>query len=188
LNISHLLKSKTSVVASLIAAGYVLGEDIVQKAKEFDASHSGSWSVESIKTKAQQLEEEYRLSGRLKEFGEKVTDAVKRVDENLKFSESVERAISHPSISAGLERLRVIGFSVKSTLDAQIRDVGVAIDERHAQRAKNTPTEPKPTSPPSMELHDMASSSSHVQEAKEPAKSEVTISPPSHDPGLTPSN
>lgn len=124
------------MVASLIAAGYVLGEDIVQKAREFDAQNS---VLDRVKAKAQQLEEEYRVSGRLKELGDRVTEAVKSVDDSIKFSETVEKVIAHPTVNSGLTQLKTMGTTIgeamKTTLDAQIREVELAIEERHAARA-----------------------------------------------------
>ena len=120
----------------MIAAGYVLGEDIVQKAREFDAQNS---VLDRMKAKAQQLEEEYRVSDRLKDFGDKVTEAVKSVDGSIRFSETVEKVIAHPTVNSGLTQLKTmsttIGEAMKTTLDAQIREVELAIEERHAARA-----------------------------------------------------
>jgi hypothetical protein len=33
------MQSKTSVIASMLAAGYVLGSDVLQKAKEYDGNN-----------------------------------------------------------------------------------------------------------------------------------------------------
>lgn len=131
------------MVASLIAAGYVLGEDVVQKARDFD-TRSALMSrletgAEAIKTKAQQIDDEYRLGDKLKEFGEKVTTAVKNFDEKVRLSEAVERAIAHPTVQEGLNKLKTVGAqigeAVKTTIDAQIQAVEIAIEERHRTRA-----------------------------------------------------
>lgn len=176
------MRSKTSVVASLIAAGYVLGEDIVQKAKEFDSRGS---VVDQVKSKAHELEETYRLSGRLKEFGDKVTDAVKRVDDSLKFSETMEKVIAHPSVSSGLNQLKVVGSQIgdamKSTLDAQIREVGIAIEERHAARAAQHPQQPSDSvAEPS------ANQEANIEKREENAMENESLLDPSSEASINP--
>eukprot|EP01107_Rhizomastix_libera_P014618 TRINITY_DN4784_c0_g1_i2.p1 TRINITY_DN4784_c0_g1~~TRINITY_DN4784_c0_g1_i2.p1 ORF type:complete len:215 (-),score=37.85 TRINITY_DN4784_c0_g1_i2:76-720(-) len=56
-------RSKTSVVASLLAAGYVLGEDAIKVAKEYDESHSLSRNVVdgvvNVKNKLVEADQKY---------------------------------------------------------------------------------------------------------------------------------
>ena len=131
------------MVASLIAAGYILGEDVIQKARDFDTRSEimtrFDAGAEAIKTKAQQLDEEYKFGDKLKEFGERVTTAVKNFDEKVKLSETVERAIAHPTVQEGINKLKTVGAhigeAVKTTFDAQVFAVEQAIEERYQARA-----------------------------------------------------
>jgi len=59
-------RTQTSVIASLLAAGYNLGTDAIQKAREYDEQHAITRTLkektDALKVKAQQLDSEYKIS------------------------------------------------------------------------------------------------------------------------------
>lgn len=166
------------MVASLIAAGYVLGEDVIQKARDFDTRSELMTRLdagaEALKSKALQLDDEYKFGDKLKEFGERVTSAVKNFDEKVKLSETVEKAIAHPTVQEGLNKLKTVGATigdaVKTTFDAQMLAVEQAIEERHQARAVQQEQEKPQEQQQEGEQKAKEAQGEEVQQANEEAK------------------
>jgi len=78
-------RTKTSVVASMIAAGYMLGVDSVAKAKDYDERHSISAQLkvgaEELKKKVLEVDQAYQISATAAALTAAATAQVKAVDD-----------------------------------------------------------------------------------------------------------
>lgn len=83
-------RSKTSAVASLLAAGWSLGDGALTKAKEYDEKHLLSLQLrvgaEKVKAKVQEVDEKYQISATAKAGAEKAKATAKAVDEKYQIS------------------------------------------------------------------------------------------------------
>lgn len=124
-----------------------MGEDVLKKAREFDQANPIimqriNEGADIVKFKATEIDVHYQVSTKLKAFGEKVSETAKGtakiVDAKLGLSETVERALAHPTVSSGINRIKVIGTTiggaVKSTLEEQKREIEESIEEKHRRR------------------------------------------------------
>jgi RNA recognition motif-containing protein len=89
-------RSKTSVVASMIAAGYVLGSDAATNAREFDEKHMISLQLkvgaEQVKAKANELDKALHITETANVIKTATLEKAKEVDEKLHISEKVNQA------------------------------------------------------------------------------------------------
>jgi len=89
-------RSKTSVIASLLAAGYVLANDALQKAKDYDDKHNLSLqakvAVEQLKVKAHEIDQTYKISEKAAAVKTATVEKAKQMDEEYKISQKVDQA------------------------------------------------------------------------------------------------
>lgn len=93
---SHFYQSKTSVVASLLAAGYSVGADALHSARDFDDKHlislQAKVAVEQVKVKAHELDKQLGISEKAQAIEKAVNEKVKQLDESWKISEKANLA------------------------------------------------------------------------------------------------
>jgi len=137
-------RSKTSVVASLVAAGYVLGQDALVKAKEIDEKHMISLqakvAVDSVKAKLHEIDVSYGISEKAQTLGKQATDKVKQIDEQYKISEkatqmgtqlmtstttAVNKVLAQPSVASTVNTVKEKATNVKNTVSAQFNELEV---------------------------------------------------------------
>eukprot|EP01108_Squamamoeba_japonica_P004716 TRINITY_DN372_c0_g1_i4.p2 TRINITY_DN372_c0_g1~~TRINITY_DN372_c0_g1_i4.p2 ORF type:complete len:348 (-),score=168.47 TRINITY_DN372_c0_g1_i4:113-1090(-) len=103
-HVSDEARSKTSVVASLAAAGYTVGEDALGKAKAYDEKHMITLQLkagaENLKAKAKEIDEQYQISATVQAGVDKVNAGVKTVDEKYGISAAATAALSTASAVA----------------------------------------------------------------------------------------
>jgi len=91
-------RTKTSVVASLLAAGYVLTENALEKAKELDEkthlSSRAQVAIDQLKVKAQEIDTQLGISEKATMVKNTVTETAKKVDNELGLSEKASMAAS----------------------------------------------------------------------------------------------
>jgi len=89
-------RSKTSVVASMLASGYVLATDALAKAKHYDDEHNITLQlkvgVEQLKVKAHELDQTYGISEKAAAVKLQATEKAKQMDEEYKISEKASNA------------------------------------------------------------------------------------------------
>jgi len=152
-------RSKTSVVASLVAAGYVLGQDALDKAKEVDEKHMISLqakvAVESVKAKLHEIDVSYGISEKAQSLGKQATDKVKQIDEQYKISEkakevgnqlmtstttAVNKVLSQPTVASTVNVVKEKATNVKNTVSAQFNELEAetkkAIEEKQKEKAE----------------------------------------------------
>jgi len=105
-------RSKTSVMASLLAAGYVLGSDTVSKARDLDEKHMITLQfkvgAEQVKAKANEIDRALHISETANVIKTVTLEKAKQVDEQLHISEKVNQA-------ADVVKQQVSGFANKAS-------------------------------------------------------------------------
>jgi len=89
-------RTKTSVLASLLASGYVLAQDALTKAKQIDDEHNISLQlkvgVETLKVKAHELDQAYHITEKATSMKQTATVKAKKIDEDYKITEKATQA------------------------------------------------------------------------------------------------
>eukprot|EP00028_Trichosphaerium_sp_Am-I-7-wt_P004905 CAMPEP_0168526924 /NCGR_PEP_ID=MMETSP0405-20121227/12278_1 /TAXON_ID=498012 /ORGANISM="Trichosphaerium sp, Strain Am-I-7 wt" /LENGTH=384 /DNA_ID=CAMNT_0008549901 /DNA_START=19 /DNA_END=1174 /DNA_ORIENTATION=- len=135
-------RTKTSVIASLIAAGYKLGNDVIAKAKKTDEEYSISarlqQGADSIKAKAAEVDEKLGVSATAATLGNAVVSTAQELDQRYKVSENVaattesaRQAVyagaatvaAQPGVQSGIDTLRALGAIGYSKLSEGINTV-----------------------------------------------------------------
>jgi len=142
-------RTKTSVMASLVAAGYVLGSDTIQKARDVDEKHMISLQLkvgaEQIKAKANEIDKTLHISETATAIKTGVVEKAKEVDEKLHITEKVDAAVSaakqqasafaakaqeNETIAKGVGLLKAVGNSIQNSVQSFKDETSRAIDEK----------------------------------------------------------
>jgi len=138
-------RTKTSVIASLLAAGYILGADTLQKAKAFDEKHGMSHSV---KAKAYEVDDKYNLSikatvakniasAKASQLGQMISDTSKQIDEKYHVAEKFNKTLENETVAKGLSALR----AAKDKLTAKAYEIkeesSKLIEEKKQQKEQS---------------------------------------------------
>jgi len=155
-------RTKTSVLASMVASGYVLASDAVDKAKIYDEEHNISLQfkvgVEHLKVKAHEIDQQYKISEKVEHVKHQATEKAKSLDEAYKISEKASNAAStvksatlqasakaqeNPTIKSGVESLKFGWNSMTSSVTGIYNDYKdqtvKAIEEKKKQQASTAP-------------------------------------------------
>jgi len=99
-------RTKTSVIASLLASGYTLGEDAIAKARKIDDDNQLStkvaFAVGATKEKISQIDQAYHISETVGNFAHDVSHKAKEVDQNWKITENVQNIMKNVSDTVGV--------------------------------------------------------------------------------------
>jgi len=155
-------RTKTSVMASLIAAGYVLGADTISKARDLDEKHMFSLQLkvgaEQIKAKANEIDKQLHISETATAIKTGVVEKAKEVDEKLHISEKVgaaatvakqqasafaAKANENETIAKGVGILRAVGDTIQNSFNNFKDETNKAIDEKLEKEGLS----PRSTSP-----------------------------------------
>lgn len=100
-------RTKTSVIASLVASGYTLSADAIRKAREFDEENHISARIntaaEAFGAKVKEIDEKLNISKTVESLSEQVAEKVKVVDQQLHISEAANSVST--TVSAGVQTL-----------------------------------------------------------------------------------
>jgi len=152
-------RTKTSVVASLLAAGYVLGQGALDSAKDLDEKHMISLqakvAVESVKAKLHEIDLSYGISEKAQSFQKQATEKVKQIDEQYKISEkakevgnqiktttttAVQKVLAQPTVQSTVNVVKEKATNVKNSVSAQINELESetkkAIEEKQKEKAE----------------------------------------------------
>jgi len=105
-------RSKTSVIASLLAAGFTLGEDAIIKARQIDEQNQISSKVvaaaEVAKDKILQIDQQYQISSTIGNVVQNVTAKAKEVDASYHVSENVQNVMKNvtDTVEVGVQALQ----------------------------------------------------------------------------------
>eukprot|EP01112_Ceratiomyxa_fruticulosa_P022506 TRINITY_DN825_c0_g1_i2.p1 TRINITY_DN825_c0_g1~~TRINITY_DN825_c0_g1_i2.p1 ORF type:complete len:338 (+),score=108.90 TRINITY_DN825_c0_g1_i2:151-1014(+) len=146
-------RTKTSVVASLMAAGYVLGSDAFAKAKEVDEKHMISLQLkvgaESIKAKANEIDAKFGISDTATAIKTAAVEKAHEIDEKLGISDKatvaatiakgaastvVDKVNSNETFAKGISAIKSATNTVAASLNEVKEETKRAIDEKKAER------------------------------------------------------
>jgi len=159
-------RTKTSVVASLLAAGYVLAQDAISKAKQYDEEHNITLQlkvgVEQLKVKAHEIDQQYGISEKAAQVKQQATDKAKKLDEDYHISEKASAAATtvkstavtaaakaqeNPTVKSGVDTvktgLNAIATSVTGFYNDYKEQTAQAIEEKKKQQGKGTEEAPQ---------------------------------------------
>jgi len=155
-------RSKTSVVASLLAAGYVLGSDAITKAREVDEKHMFSLQLkvgaEQIKAKANEIDNRLHITETATTIKNVAVEKAREVDGKFGITEkaSVAAAVaigaagavadkvsSNETFAKGFSAVKSVTSSVATSITGQYQEVRDetkrVIDEKKAERGQSSP-------------------------------------------------
>jgi len=155
-------RTKTSVVASMLAAGYVLGTDAVAKAREVDEKHMISLQLkvgaEQVKAKANEIDKALHISETANVIKTVTMEKAKEVDEKFGLTEKVNQAADtvkqqasafaakaseNEVVAKGVGLLQNIGNTIGNTIQQSIqslKDESMAIVEEKRGTTGGSPT------------------------------------------------
>jgi len=158
-------RSKTSVIASLLAAGYSLANDALEDAKEYDEKHNISLrakvAVDQFLVKAHEIDVQYGISEKaaaakntVVEKTKPVVEKAKQVDSEYKISEKASQAATtvkttaqtaaskiaeNPTVKKGIDAVKQTTQKVATSVNQTFNDVREqtreAIEEKKRERA-----------------------------------------------------
>jgi RNA recognition motif-containing protein len=105
-------RTKLSVIASLLAAGYTLGTDAFSKAREIDEqnqlSAKAAAAVEVVKAKANEIDQKLKISENVAAGYTAVGNKVREIDEQYKVSDNIAAAYktAATNIEAGVQKAK----------------------------------------------------------------------------------
>lgn len=142
-------RTKTSVVASMIASGYVLGADTIGKARDLDEKHMISLQLkvgaEQIKAKANEIDKQLHISETATAIKTGVVEKAKEVDTKFGISVTVgaatevakaqatalvAKANENETVAKGLGILKAVGTNISNSFYSFKDETSQAIDAK----------------------------------------------------------
>jgi len=116
-------RTKTSVLASMAASGYVLATDALDKAVQYDEEHSISLQikvgVEHIKVKAHEIDQQYGISEKAAHVKHEALEKAKNLDDTYKISEKASSAANSVKAATILASTKAQeNVTIKSGMDS----------------------------------------------------------------------
>eukprot|EP00027_Filamoeba_sp_ATCC50430_P005186 CAMPEP_0168551702 /NCGR_PEP_ID=MMETSP0413-20121227/6319_1 /TAXON_ID=136452 /ORGANISM="Filamoeba nolandi, Strain NC-AS-23-1" /LENGTH=316 /DNA_ID=CAMNT_0008582257 /DNA_START=44 /DNA_END=994 /DNA_ORIENTATION=- len=146
-------RTKTSVVASMLAAGYVLANDSLEKAKDYDEKHNISLyakvAVEQLKVKAHEIDQQYKISEKAEALKNTAVEKAKTIDSTYHVSEKAKEVAlgvqqtavttaaklnENPTVHSAVESAKQTASYVTAMFNDYKEQTQKAIEEK--QRAK----------------------------------------------------
>jgi hypothetical protein len=146
-------RTKTSVIASMVAAGYNMGADAVDKARAYDEQHSITQSIqaqtEALKAKAQEINQQYKIGETASAWGTAAYGWFSGVDQALGLSQTAAaikqssaaaaRALSESEAAqAANETLEIAKETLTDAANAVKTSTSRFIDEQPTLKAATT--------------------------------------------------
>jgi len=166
-------RTKTSVVASLIAAGYSLGMDALAKAQEIDQKtrfqDKAKGAYDNMVAKAHQIDEEYKISDKAKTAALTAQGKVTAVANSIATNPTVVAAVgtvkattqsvvtkvtANPTVNAAISTAQTTAASVTTKIETKYQEIKQetqrAIDQKKEERAQKAGTAgaPAPSATP----------------------------------------
>jgi len=156
-------RTKTSVIASMVAAGYVLASDAFEKAVAYDEKHSISThakiAVDHLKAKVQEIDQQYKISEKASAVKTATLEKAKQIDQDYKLTEKANQAATsvkttaqaaaakaqeNPTVSNAITALRSTTNKVTSSVTSVYNDYKdqtvKAIAEKRKEKQEKTST------------------------------------------------
>lgn len=155
-------RTKTSVIASLIAAGYILGQDAIGKAKEFDEKHNLSVkakaAVDTAKSKLEEFDRNYKITEKTTQLKQNISTKATQIDQEYHISEKItatttaakesvlnaaHKVQENPTVAKGISTINQTANSLKDSATNMWNDyknqVDHAIEEKQKEKMKESP-------------------------------------------------
>jgi len=151
-------RSKTSVIASVIAAGYSVGQDAIFKAREVDEEHMISLKLkvgaEAVKAKANEIDNKLHITENASAIKSAVVEKANEIDNKFQISGMFKnaadmisretslfftKAAEDKTIAPIVNKVSSIGTSIKQQIQEISDETSHAIDEK--KREKGIPVE-----------------------------------------------
>jgi len=155
-------RTKTSVLASMIASGYVLASDAVHKAKQYDEEHNITLQLkvgmEQLKVKAHEVDQTYGISEKAASVKHSAEEKAKKLNDDYKITEKASaaaekvkstagavaaKAQENPTVSQAVETVKSGWQSVANSVTGFYQDykeqTAKAIEEKKKERAAKNP-------------------------------------------------
>eukprot|EP01104_Vermistella_antarctica_P013593 TRINITY_DN4140_c0_g1_i2.p1 TRINITY_DN4140_c0_g1~~TRINITY_DN4140_c0_g1_i2.p1 ORF type:complete len:419 (-),score=115.84 TRINITY_DN4140_c0_g1_i2:182-1342(-) len=135
-------RTKTSAMASLMGAGYMLGADAIAKARDVDESSGISSRISTasaaVSRQFQTVNTEYGITEKVAAVGSEVTDAARAFDEKYKVNESTRnitrqmstsiaavgsQAMENPTVATAASYLSAFSESVSDYVNPKVASV-----------------------------------------------------------------
>jgi predicted RND superfamily exporter protein len=145
-------RSKTSVMASLLAAGYVLGSDTVSQARDFDEKHMITLQLkvgaEQVKAKANEIDRALHISETANVIKTVTLEKAKEVDEKLGITDKVNqaadavkqqanalatKAAENEVVAKGVGMMKSIGNSIQQSFQSLKDESLLLVEQKRAQ-------------------------------------------------------
>lgn len=155
-------RTKTSVMASLLAAGYILGDNTVSQAREFDEKHMISLQLkvgaEQVKAKANEIDKALHISETANVIKTVTMEKAKEVDEKLGITTKVgaaadvvmqqandlaKMANENEVVAKGVGFFQSIGASISQALQTTKDETMSIVEQKRAEQGGS----PAPSSP-----------------------------------------
>ncbi|EGC31706.1 hypothetical protein DICPUDRAFT_156413 [Dictyostelium purpureum] len=146
-------RTKTSVIASVIAAGYSVGQDAVIKARQVDEEHMISLNIkvgaEAVKAKANEIDNKLHITENATAVKNVVVEKAQQIDEKFQItgmfksagdylSQQVNSLYStvqeNPTISMGINKVSTFGTYIKQEVQQVQDETSRAIDEKNREK------------------------------------------------------
>lgn len=156
-------RTKTSVVASLLAAGYILGTDTVSQARDFDEKHMISLQIkvgaEQVKAKANELDKALHISETANVIKTVTVEKAKEVDEKLGLSTKANQAAEvvkqqataiaakaqeNEMVAKGVGLLSTLGATISQSFQSIKDETLATVEQKRAEQG----SPPSPTAVP----------------------------------------
>jgi len=186
-------RSKTSVVASLLAAGYVLGQDALVKAKDLDEKHMISLqakvAVASVTAKLHEIDVSYGITEKAQTLQKQATDKVKQLDEQYKISEkakevgnkittttttAVNKVLAQPTVATTVNVVKEKATTVKNSVSAQFTELESETKRQIEEKQKEKGTKPDEVVPTTTTSQTEVPKQPEVQSQEENKATETT--------------
>jgi len=134
-------RSKTSVVASMLAAGYTLGTDAISRARDIDEKHMISLQLkvgaEQVKAKANEIDKALHISETANVIRTVTLEKAKEVDERLQISAKVGQAADAVKQQATALANKATGSEVLTQGVAMLNNLSNTIQQTIQPAAEN---------------------------------------------------
>jgi len=159
-------RTKTSVVASMIAAGYHLGADAVGRARELDEKHLISVQLkvgaDQIKAKASEIDTKLHISETASFVKDAAVAKAQEVDASLHITATVGAAADavkyqanalatkvneNEMVSKGLGYVQAVGQNIQKQFQTLKEETDRAIEEKKLEKLDGSTEVPAPAAP-----------------------------------------
>jgi len=141
-------RSHTSVIASLIAAGYVIGKDAIDKARSIDEQNQISQKIMAAanvaKDKITEIDQQLHISETIQNFGNTITTKAHELDQSYHVSDNVNAAIKTvsqtfetgvamakevPAVQSTTNAVNQVGENIKTMIAPTVGAIKANVDE-----------------------------------------------------------